>query len=147
MVRFITPFFTVVVGIVFLIASLNLPKSNLGNPNGPIYFPVLIAVILIVSGLVYLFQEIKARGFAFKDFAALREGKSPMYLGITLVLMIFYTIAFERIGFLLSTILFLGGLLFLLNGAKKWLANVLVAIIFSFVTWYAFGTLLQVSLP
>lgn len=147
MVRFITPLFTVVLGIIFLIASLNLPKSNLGNPNGPMYFPVLIAIILIVGGLVYLFQEFKARGVAFKDFAGLREGKAPLYLGVSLVLMVLYTLVFERIGFLISTILFLGGLLFLLNGRKKWITNVLVAVIFSFVTWYAFGTLLQVSLP
>lgn len=147
MVRYITPLLSVIVGIALLIGALNLPKSTLGNPNGPLYFPALIAIILILSGIVYLVQEFKARGVKFTDFTQIRLGKSPMYLGVSLVLMIIYTILFERIGFLFSTIIFLLGLLFMLNGHKKWIMNILVAVIFSVVTWYAFGTLLQVSLP
>lgn len=147
MVRYITPALSIVLGIVLLISAVNLPKSNLGNANGPMYFPVLISVILIIAGIVYLFQEMKDRGTKFTDFTPLRLGKSPVYLLLSLVLMIIYTILFERIGFLFSTIIFLMGLLFMLNGRKKWLLNIVVAFIFSIVTWYAFGTLLQVSLP
>lgn len=147
MVRYITPILSTVVGIIMLISAINLPKSNLGNPDGPMYFPAIIAVILILSGIVYFFQEFKARDNDFPDFRALRLGKSPLYLLVSLVLMLIYTVLFERIGFLFSTILFLGGLLFLLNGPKKWLANIIIAVAFSFITWYAFGTLLQVSLP
>ncbi|ARK21288.1 tripartite tricarboxylate transporter TctB family protein [Sporosarcina sp. P26b] len=147
MVRYITPILSTVIGIIMLISAINLPKSNLGNPNGPMYFPLMIAIILILSGIVYFFQEFKARGNDFLDFRALRLGKSPMYLLASLVLMLIYTVLFERIGFLFSTILFLGGLLFLLNGRKKWMSNIIIAVAFSFITWYAFGTLLQVSLP
>lgn len=147
MVRYITPLLSVVVGIALLVGAFTLPKSTLGNPDGPMYFPALIAIILILSGIVYLFQEFKARDVKFTDFAPIRLGKSPMYLVASLVLMFIYTILFERIGFLFSTIIFLLGLLFMLNGRKKWILNILVAVIFSGVTWYAFGTLLQVSLP
>ncbi len=147
MVRYITPLLSVLIGVALLIGGLNLPKSNLGNPDGPMYFPILIAIILILSGIVYFFQEFKARGGKFSDFTPMRLGKSPIYLGVSFVLMIIYTILFERIGFLFSTMIFLAGLLFMLNGRKKWILNVLVAVIFSVVTWYAFGTLLQVSLP
>ncbi|PIC57096.1 tripartite tricarboxylate transporter TctB family protein [Sporosarcina sp. P12(2017)] len=147
MVRYITPILATVVGIIMLISAINLPKSNLGNPNGPMYFPLLIASILIISGIVYFYQEFKARGNEFADFRALRIGKSPLYLLVSLILMLIYTVLFERIGFLYSTILFLAGLLFLLNGRKKWMSNIIIAVVFSFVTWYAFGTLLQVSLP
>ncbi|ARF17071.1 tripartite tricarboxylate transporter TctB family protein [Sporosarcina ureae] len=147
MVRYITPILATVVGVIMLINAINLPKSNLGNPNGPMYFPLLIAIILIISGIVYFFQEFKARGNDFADFRALRIGKSPLYLLVSLILMLTYTVLFERIGFLYSTILFLAGLLFLLNGRKKWMSNIIIAVAFSFVTWYAFGTLLQVSLP
>lgn len=147
MVRYITPILSTIFGIIMLISAFNLPKSNLGNPNGPMYFPLMIAIILILSGIVYFFQEFKARGNDFPDFRAIRLGKSPIYLLVSLILMLIYTFLFERIGFLFSTILFLSGLLFLLNGRKKWMTNIIVAVAFSFVTWYAFGTLLQVSLP
>ncbi|UHA60771.1 hypothetical protein KDJ21_003360 [Metabacillus litoralis] len=34
------PIFLILLSIVFLIGSFNLPKANLGNPNGPLYFPI-----------------------------------------------------------------------------------------------------------
>lgn len=147
MLRFATPLFFLLVGIISLIATLNLPKATIGNANGPLYFPLLISIILIVSSVVYFFQEWKLRGMEFKDFKLLKEGKAPRYLIFSLVLMVIYTILFERIGFLYSTIIFLSGLMFLLNGRKKWLLNISIAVIFSFITWYSFAVLLQVSLP
>lgn len=65
----------------------------------------------------------------------------------TLILAIIYAFVFEKIGFLISTILFLGALLFVLNGRKKWVTNIVVSVIFSISAWYVFSQLLHVSLP
>lgn len=147
MLRFATPLFFLLVGIISLISTLNLPKATIGNPNGPLYFPLLISAILIISSIVYLFQEWKLRGIEFTDFKLLKEGKAPRYLIVSIIMMLIYTFLFERIGFLYSTMVFLGGLMFLLNGVKRWILNISIAVIFSFITWYAFSVLLQVSLP
>ena len=136
-----------IVGIIYLVMTLNLPKARLGDPNGPMYFPIIIALLLIGASIIYFFQEWKIRKIEFKEFQLVKEGKAPLYLIATIVLMLIYTFLFERIGFLYSTMLFLGGLMFLLNGRKKWIYNVIIAVAFSFVTWYSFGVLLQVSLP
>lgn len=147
MLRFATPLFFMIVGIIYLVMTLNLPKARLGDPNGPMYFPIIIALLLIGASIIYFFQEWKIRKIEFKEFQLVKEGKAPLYLIATIVLMLIYTFLFERIGFLYSTMLFLGGLMFLLNGRKKWIYNVIIAVAFSFVTWYSFGVLLQVSLP
>lgn len=73
--------------------------------------------------------------------------KTLARIGVTIILGIIYSLIFETVGFLISTILFLGLLLFYLNGRKKWLVNIAVTAGFSFITWYGFSQLLGVSLP
>jgi len=73
--------------------------------------------------------------------------RTPFLIISTLVLAIIYAFVFEKIGFLISTILFLGGLLFVINGRKKWVTNIVISFVFSFTAWYAFSQLLKVSLP
>ncbi|WP_390175492.1 tripartite tricarboxylate transporter TctB family protein, partial [Staphylococcus pseudintermedius] len=67
--------------------------------------------------------------------------------GLTCLFILIYTIIFERIGFLISTVLFLAAVMFLVNGFQHWLKNLIVAIVFSGVAWYTFAQLLDVSLP
>lgn len=147
MCRLVTPLFFLLVGLGFLIGALTLPKSLLGDPNAPAYFPVMISVILIVLSIAYFFQEWKQRKVEFKELKELLSGRTPFLLVASLIMMLIYALLFERIGFLLTTIIFLAGLLFIVNGKKKWMTNILVSIIFSFAMWYSFGILLQVSLP
>ncbi|MGP4079956.1 tripartite tricarboxylate transporter TctB family protein [Pseudalkalibacillus sp. R45] len=131
----------------FLIASFNVPKANLGNPNGPLYFPVGLSVLMLVFSIIYTIQELKKLNHENVQIRELIAGRTPKLIGITVLLGIGYAFIFERIGFLFATILFLGALLFFINGVKKWKANIIVSICFSFISWYAFSELLGVSLP
>lgn len=147
MYRLFTPLFFLLVGLGFLIGALALPKSNLGDPNAPIYFPVIISVFLIILSVSYFFQEWKRRKQEFKELKELLSGRTPFLLISSLIMMFIYSLLFERIGFLLTTIIFLTGLLFIVNGKKNWITNILVSVLFSFAIWYSFAILLQVSLP
>jgi putative tricarboxylic transport membrane protein len=140
------PIFLILLSFFFLIASINLPKANLGNPNGPLYFPVGLSVFMLVFSAVYLFQEWKSLHINNEDIKLLLKGRTPKLIALTALYGAVYAFIFERIGFLFSTILFLGALLFTVNG-KKYVVNVIVAISFSFLSWYAFSILLGVSLP
>ncbi|WP_088006882.1 tripartite tricarboxylate transporter TctB family protein [Indiicoccus explosivorum] len=141
------PVFLVVLSIVFLLGTYNLPKAKLGNPDAPLYFPMGVSVLLLVFSVIYLFQELRR---AHEDNEQIREmlsGRTPLLIGATIALGIGYALIFETVGFLFSTILFLGALLFIVNGRRKWITNIIVTITFSFVSWYAFSELLGVSLP
>ncbi|UTE78833.1 tripartite tricarboxylate transporter TctB family protein [Rossellomorea sp. KS-H15a] len=140
------PIFLILLSFFFLIASINLPKANLGNPNGPLYFPVGLSVFMLVFSAVYLFQEWKSLHIHNEEIKLMLKGRTPKLIALTVLYGAVYAFIFERIGFLFSTILFLGALLFTVNG-KKIVVNVLVAISFSFLSWYAFSILLGVSLP
>ncbi|MBW3112091.1 MULTISPECIES: tripartite tricarboxylate transporter TctB family protein [Bacillaceae] len=140
------PIFLILLSFFFLIASINLPKANLGNPNGPLYFPVGLSVFMLIFSAVYLFQEWKSLHVHNEDIKLLLKGRTPKLIALTVLYGAVYAFIFERIGFLFSTILFLGALLFTVNG-KKYVVNVIVAVSFSFLSWYAFSILLGVSLP
>ncbi|MFC4557830.1 tripartite tricarboxylate transporter TctB family protein [Virgibacillus kekensis] len=146
-VRMTMPVVFFALGVSFLIAAFNLPKARLGDPNGPLYFPVIICSLLVILSVVYFFQEWKVRNKEIAEVKLIFSGRAPRLIGGSLVLIFIYTFLFERIGFLFSTIVFLGALLFLVNGKERWKTNIIVAIVFSFVSWYSFAELLQVSLP
>ena len=80
-------------------------------------------------------------------FAQLLERATLLRIIFTIVFALVYALLFEPLGFLISTILFLGAVLFLINGFKHWFQNILVTIIFSAIAWYTFSQLLDVSLP
>ncbi|WP_181347211.1 tripartite tricarboxylate transporter TctB family protein [Thalassobacillus sp. CUG 92003] len=147
MIRLLMPVFFILLAVAYLVFTFQLPESQIGNPNGPRYFPALIGFFLLLISIIYCIQEWKQRKEELEEVKQLFTGRTPYLIGSTLVLILIYTFLFERIGFLYSTILFLGGLLFVVNGRKKWLINIVVAVIFSFVSWYSFSELLQVSLP
>ncbi|WP_121664284.1 tripartite tricarboxylate transporter TctB family protein [Metabacillus litoralis] len=141
------PIFLILLSIVFIIGSFNLPKANLGNPNGPLYFPIGLSFLLLIFSVLYLFQELKTLNKENKKITQMLSGRTPKLIGITVLLGVGYAFIFEIIGFLFSTVLFLGALLFVVNGKQKWKVNLIVTVCFSFLSWYAFSVLLGVSLP
>lgn len=141
------PVFLILLSCLFLFGSFNLPKANLGNPNGPLYFPIGLSFLLLLFSILYLFQELKTLNKENKKIAQMLSGRTSKLIGLTVLLGAGYALIFEIIGFLFSTVLFLGALLFVINGKQKWKVNVIVTICFSFLSWYAFSVLLGVSLP
>ncbi|WP_412549527.1 tripartite tricarboxylate transporter TctB family protein [Staphylococcus pseudintermedius] len=147
MVRLIAPIVCFVVGVIYLLLSLNLPISRIGDPQSPKYFPILIASLLIVMSIIYFFQMLRDKNVSFNEFKAFLTPLVLNRIGLTCLFILIYTIIFERIGFLISTVLFLAAVMFLVNGFQHWLKNLIVAIVFSGVAWYTFAQLLDVSLP
>ena len=141
------PIMMIIISGSFLIASLNIPKATLGNPNGPLYFPVGVSVLMLILSIVYLIKELKALAEENEDIKELFEGRTLKLIGVTVILGIIYAFIFEKLGYFTSTLIFLGALLFYVNGYKKWLVNTVVTIVFTFMTWYGFSVLLSVSLP
>lgn len=140
------PIFLILLSFSFLVGSMNLPKANLGNPNGPLYFPIGLSVFMLIFSIFYFYQEWRSLHVHHEEVRLLLKGRTPRLIGLTVLYGGIYAFIFERIGFLFSTILFLAALLFTVNG-RKIVVNLAVAIGFSFLSWYAFSVLLGVSLP
>lgn len=146
-IRFIVPSIIMAISVIYLILTFNLPQAKVGNPTAAMNYPLLIGFSLLGLSILYILSEIKDKKKVFSAYKIFADKELTTKVIIVLVLCLGYAFLFERIGFLISTVLFLGTLLFLINGRRKWLTNIIVAVLFSAVTWYTFAELLSVSLP
>ncbi|WP_271402243.1 tripartite tricarboxylate transporter TctB family protein [Salinicoccus roseus] len=147
-IRYIVPSILIVVAIIYLVLTFNLPESKVGNPTAAMNYPLLIGFSLLGLSIIYLINEVvRAKKEKFTAYNIFADKELTLHVVIILVLSLGYTLIFETVGFLISTLIFLTALLFLVNGKKKWILNIVVAVLFSFLSWYAFSELLGVSLP
>ncbi|MDR4887157.1 tripartite tricarboxylate transporter TctB family protein [Fredinandcohnia sp. QZ13] len=145
--RLILPIISILISIIYFISTINLPKAKLGDPNGPLYFPLIVSIFLFIVSVIYFIKELRNHYPKNDEVKLLFKGRVPFLIISTLVISLIYTLIFERLGFLISTILFMAAILFIVNGKEKWKVNISVAVLFSLGSWYAFSQLLDVSLP
>jgi putative tricarboxylic transport membrane protein len=116
-----------------------------GQKIGPAAFPTLLAVILAGCALALIWRGWRARA----SHAVMGDWlRSPRHVGnfvLTVVVLLFYIFAANRLGFLVCAPLILL-VLFLKLGVKPALA-VLIAIVAAFAIHLIFYKMLRVALP
>ncbi len=135
-------------GLTYTIAALQLPSASIGSPSAPKIFPLLVGVFTIGLALVAIAQEFRKPAVAGQ--AAGSEGfdrETLKDIGLTTVFALIYAVIFDRVGYVIATIIFLEGMLFVFNGLKNWKVNTIVAVIFSVFIYILFYKLLNVYLP
>jgi len=141
----------VIGGLVYLYADSKLALVKIGDPLGPRIFPAIIGVGIILSGLL-LMVEIRKRQRAGAQRAEAeaaahpREQQRPGILIGMLVWTVLYYLAFEPVGYIVSTVIFLLGLLAVFNRGRH-LTNLAVALGFTAVAYTIFDRLLAVPMP
>ncbi|GBF12486.1 tripartite tricarboxylate transporter TctB family protein [Tepidibacillus infernus] len=145
----LTGIVSILIGIVYSIQSYQLPKATVGNAWAPIYFPLGLGVLMAIFGVVMLVQGL-AKGKA--NNGEQKQGKMKMtytakLIAFTSVVSIIYALLFDRIGYVLSTIFFLGAILFVVNGVKQWKTNMIVSISFALGIYIVFSKFLGIILP
>lgn len=156
---FVVGALAVLIGLVYSLKALRLPRALIGNPWAPMYFPLGIGAAMTILGAVLCVSSLRSarKHDPVHTARAPKDGESPtkpavdkefprLALG-TIGLCVLYAATFTRLGFVVSTLLFLGALLFLVNGAKRWLANIIVSAAFTFGAWFTFERLLMIHLP
>lgn len=144
------------VGLIYTISALMLPAAAMGRPNEPKIFPALLGFSLIILGFALVIQEILNRKHQAQETADgaersngnnIKFGKSEKQIALTLLNGLVYSLLFNPIGYIISTILFLTCELFIFDGPKIWKKALLIAIIFSVVAYVIFDLLLGIYLP
>lgn len=131
-------------GVIYTIAAWNLPRAPVGNPLGPVYFPLGLGLLVTIIGFLMLLQSLKMR---HEERAPLKLGKSAFQILATLVLCVAYSLMFNKLGFLFSSFVFLSALLILLNGLRKWLMSLSISILYTAGVWYLFEKVFLINLP
>lgn len=133
----------ILLGMVYLWGALQIRESATYAAIGPRFFPIAIAIGVIVSG-IWLFLAPGAVAVANEQLVPAIDWVRLM--GI-LVLMVLYVYSFRRVGFILTSsgLIFLGGQL--LGERRHLLRDALSAIVLVTVTSYVFTQLLGIQLP
>ncbi|MEO6362478.1 MAG: tripartite tricarboxylate transporter TctB family protein [Caldimonas sp.] len=133
--------------IVFKVQSFpTIPGQNIG----PGMFPGIVAAGLGLCGLLLVVRGVRARRGAggapwLEAPQWLRSPRHVLAFGVLVAVNVFYLLAVQRLGFVLTAFVYLAALLWVL---RVRLALVLpVALVVTLVIHYAFYKLLRVPLP
>ena len=139
--------------LIYLYADFQLPLVRIGDPLGPKIFPAIIGGGLLLSGLLLMLETYRKRQQVASVSAAPLSGDRPcanrQRPGILLAMLawtVVYYFAFEPVGYLVSTVVFLLGLLTMFH-RKKPRTNLAVALGFTAVIYAIFTQLLHVPMP
>lgn len=145
----LTGILAIILGMIYSIQAYNLPRATVGNPMAPVIFPLVLGIIMVIFGIILFVKESKKGMKAVDKKEDQKEGisSSSKLIIITCLSSIVYALLFERIGYVLSTFIFMGTILFSLNGKKKWKLNIIVAVCFSVGIYFIFLKLLSIPLP
>jgi putative tricarboxylic transport membrane protein len=114
----------------------------------PIYFPAGLAVAMVFFGaLLFYFEARKGLNDDDKSRRPKFTFNSLKLILITIALCLFYSVTFDRLGFVFGTIIFLFAMLTFINGRERFRANAVITLCYSFGMWYIFSRVFQIVLP
>ena len=138
--------FTVIIAAVYLYATTLIPSLEIGDPLGPKAFPRLLGITLLIAAGLLLLEIWKERKAAKpapgEELAAWRY--AGIIIGVTVWTGLYYA-AFDKLGYIIATVLYLLPLMAWFNRGK-WVANVLTTVLFA-VGSYIMFVKLDVNLP
>jgi putative tricarboxylic transport membrane protein len=146
-INVVTGILSVLIGVGYTYLAWTLPRATVGNPMAPSVFPLILGGGMTLMGILLLIQE-NARGSNKEgrrvSFTLTLYGKS---IAAVTLLCVLYAFFFERIGYLLSTFLFLVAVLYLFNGKERWKSILGISLGFSVGVYILFGEVLSIQLP
>jgi putative tricarboxylic transport membrane protein len=127
------------VALAFAIGAFTLSKNAAADVQGPMLYPLGLAIVLAVLAIILMFTG--------KDAGAVELTKKMLTKGFlpSIGVGILYIVLLPYLGFVLDTI---GMLLtfFWMKGERKWWLNLTIAIVATVGNYLLFGTMLNVPL-
>ncbi len=111
--------------------------------SGTTIFPILVAIGTFVFSAAFFVMDFKEKGKAKKYTP---DKKVMKTIGVYLLIFIIYSIIFESVGFILSTLFMLFGILTVLNKGKL-KVNLIISIVFPVIAYAVFAKGFAISLP
>ena len=145
----VTGIVVTLIGVIYLVMSLLLPRASIGNAMDPLYFPMGLGVLLILIGLLLFLKSdrtVITLAIASMFVKSDKDREVSRMVFLTCVTAVLYGLLFEHLGFVIATFGFMMSVLLITNG-KKYLVNTLVAGIFSISIFALFNYALGIPLP
>ena len=129
------------IGVLFFVESQKISESAYGSSVGPKIFPMWLGIILIALSIRLIYET-----FKYKTEDSEKEKLQYKKLFIIFGSAVLYAFFLEKIGYVVSTFLFLL-VAFQTMERGKMVYSILISATFSFGIYYLFSELLGGSLP
>ncbi len=136
-------FLAAALGVAVVLQARTFPGMP-GQPIGPALFPALIGTALFVLGVILMYSG-RGQRPVVEGGAWTRRPRTVVTFVLVIADLLFYALAVDRLGFLITAALFLT-VLFLAFGVRR--ARILpLAVAVTFAIHFGFYSLLRVPLP
>jgi putative tricarboxylic transport membrane protein len=131
---------------VYLYATSRLHVIQIGDPVGIKMFPTLIGIAAVAATFLLVGEIVRShRHRSAQEDITLRQHRPAIVLAV-LVWILVYTLTFQVLGYVISSSLFLFGLLIFFHPGK-WGTNATISILFSVCIFITFTKFLGINLP
>jgi putative tricarboxylic transport membrane protein len=138
----------------YFYATQQIELLDFGDPIGPRMFPYLTGAIFLIGAVILMFETFQTSKATTDDLPPPpptqleRHATRRVYWMVAAVSAwsLLYIFAFERVGYVPASIVFLLGLTCYFH-PRKWMVNAAISILLPVVTYVVFHNLLHVSLP
>ena len=140
----------VALGLGIFFAIRNFPTIP-GQEYGPALFPGVIAAGLLLCGVLLFIKGLAARRSGEGDARLLawddwmRSPRQVTALAVVIAVNVLYIAVVERVGFVLTAIVYLSALFAVFRVRRRWVVP--LAVVVTLIIHYAFYKLLRVPLP
>jgi putative tricarboxylic transport membrane protein len=135
----------ILLAVIYLLATAQIPTLEIGDPLGPKAFPVLLGIALILAATLLFFETLKKSAEPVTEKP--RENQRHLWIigGVILWTALYFGV-FDSAGYLASTTIYLLVLTAAFNRDKR-LANILTSVLFALGSYILFAKILGVTLP
>ena len=141
--------FAFVLGAAYLASTLLLPEVTAGDEVGPKLFPVIVSVVMMLSGGALVAVDRKERAGKSGEAFSLRfvqERDVWTRIALTMVCGIAYGMVLDWLGYVIATILFMFAVAWVID-VRRHVENAIISSSCCMVSCGVFGMLLKLSLP
>jgi len=120
------------------------------SPSGPRFFPLVVAVGLLVFGTLFLISTTLRRDRYLGEKAAAEEASTDWSTtGMVVAILVIYAFLLNPLGYTVATALFFPAVAYVLGsrGRRKVLRNLAIGVALGVLVFFAFTELLGVRLP
>ncbi len=138
---------TIILALIYLYATTQIPVLAIGDPLGPKAFPQLLGIAMLIAGgmLALELWRDREKDKASEPQAPRFEAPIILVLGVVVLWTGLYFYFFEDLGYILATTIFLLPMTMWFHRGK-WVVNVVSSVLFAFATYFLFVEL-ETRLP
>ncbi len=137
-------------GLLVLVGTFRISGGGGYSPDGPKFFPLIVAVGLLVFGALFLLSTTLRRDRYLGEKAA-AEGEVTQWptTGLVVGVLVVYAFLLNPLGYTIATALLFPALAYVLGstGRRRVLRNLAIGIALGVLVYFSFTELLGVRLP